>query len=816
MRVFLSGNEEVARFHLPVAKSMAAEFAKRTEKSGLKQNAFSVLFKETGARAAMTYAFGEINLSVDAPFSGKVEEGVLIQERRLYEWNNVANIDRVCRGERGILLGKDKCYICKFDEAPVLVECGSIAHDDPSIPEEMASHGVDQTMWQSKRYIDRAYNNFFSSRLDYFFRTFATAGFFILSGHGLFRNDFAYFSRTQLFRMDEIYKPPSYSGGTYKTVNLPSSPICLSDDGNMYVYDFRLDELSTSTLDLPVIVSSIHSGTNMFTPQLSYRTDPPRGVDSLERGIWSGPYRPIRGRVASKVAHFTGSTFAGDIIYQEGTVYDDDLEEYTDFLNTHSCFVTLNVVISYSTGDGILNEQTFNILSGHEFSLPVPENAASNLIFYEEKTFAVLEERYDGSGNVVGGDYVQTIGKATPEYFGSHIFIDIPQVAEDVSYNFFFWNGVNFDPYYLTLPVGYTILDSKDYVFGMPVGMTSYMKYFSVEEQSSDRTSFLCLDYYRYHLAEGNEDGTTYYEGWIKYSICEIVISGDSATFVKHFSFLDFYGGNGFSGFCFFWFSENYNSLVFKGSQGCDGYWYKSSGTYTKILDGMSSYFEPVYMSKDGSVVAFKDKIYINGYLVIEPVECVGVFHTHDYFVDKISDTQFAIKDMLGNVVSTTPDGLYNYYELTEDSSYALLSKAWWNEDDDKSTDVALIVGFADGPVKFETADQPLLQQIDPSINRSTPRFAASETYRWPTTWSRCYAPQESMYLVYGKMDSRTLVSCREDGFAERARNFSAEERVSAFLWHPVLGLLQRLENTVTEIPESLLHQRTETRFEEE
>ena len=83
MRVFLSGNEDVARWHLPVAQSKVAAFADECRKQGLKQNRFTFLFKETGAMVEAQYAFGQVAMQIHAPFIPLVEESMEEQEEQI-------------------------------------------------------------------------------------------------------------------------------------------------------------------------------------------------------------------------------------------------------------------------------------------------------------------------------------------------------------------------------------------------------------------------------------------------------------------------------------------------------------------------------------------------------------------------------------------------------------------------------------------------------------------------------------------------------------------------------------------------------------
>lgn len=80
MRVFLSGNEDVARWHLPVAQSKVAAFADECGKRGLKQNRFTFLFEETGVVVEAQYAFGQVAMQIHAPFIPMEEESEQVEE----------------------------------------------------------------------------------------------------------------------------------------------------------------------------------------------------------------------------------------------------------------------------------------------------------------------------------------------------------------------------------------------------------------------------------------------------------------------------------------------------------------------------------------------------------------------------------------------------------------------------------------------------------------------------------------------------------------------------------------------------------------
>lgn len=74
MRLFVSGNEELARLLLPIAQSKVMEFAARCEKAGLKQNTYTFLFEDTGVSVNAQYAFGQLSMQLHAPFVQQEED----------------------------------------------------------------------------------------------------------------------------------------------------------------------------------------------------------------------------------------------------------------------------------------------------------------------------------------------------------------------------------------------------------------------------------------------------------------------------------------------------------------------------------------------------------------------------------------------------------------------------------------------------------------------------------------------------------------------------------------------------------------------
>ena len=74
MRIFLSGDEDTAKWHLPVAQAKFNEFISRCKASGLKQDRFTFIFDDTGTQVFGQYSFGQSSLQIYSPISVPVEE----------------------------------------------------------------------------------------------------------------------------------------------------------------------------------------------------------------------------------------------------------------------------------------------------------------------------------------------------------------------------------------------------------------------------------------------------------------------------------------------------------------------------------------------------------------------------------------------------------------------------------------------------------------------------------------------------------------------------------------------------------------------
>ncbi|MCE5199082.1 hypothetical protein LLG39_08905 [bacterium] len=74
MRIFLEGNQDLAKWHLPVAEAKFKAFVEMCKESGLKQDRFTFVFSEDGTTVYGQYYFGQESLQVYAPSRRVVTE----------------------------------------------------------------------------------------------------------------------------------------------------------------------------------------------------------------------------------------------------------------------------------------------------------------------------------------------------------------------------------------------------------------------------------------------------------------------------------------------------------------------------------------------------------------------------------------------------------------------------------------------------------------------------------------------------------------------------------------------------------------------
>ena len=84
-RIFLQGNEDVARWHLPVVLSKFKAFVSRCKDVGLKQDRFTMTFEEDGTVVFGQYFYGEESIQIYSPMRNIVIKEKSINDLSLKE-----------------------------------------------------------------------------------------------------------------------------------------------------------------------------------------------------------------------------------------------------------------------------------------------------------------------------------------------------------------------------------------------------------------------------------------------------------------------------------------------------------------------------------------------------------------------------------------------------------------------------------------------------------------------------------------------------------------------------------------------------------
>ena len=107
MRIFLSGDKDLANWHLPVAKSLLTSFAKQCESAGIKQKRFTHYFEETKTTVYGQYTFGELSLQIHSP-EVKVTQVKPKDTEELFEPKPRTFYIETSQGFFWVIVGRDK------------------------------------------------------------------------------------------------------------------------------------------------------------------------------------------------------------------------------------------------------------------------------------------------------------------------------------------------------------------------------------------------------------------------------------------------------------------------------------------------------------------------------------------------------------------------------------------------------------------------------------------------------------------------------------------------------------------------------------
>lgn len=780
MRVFFSGDEDVCKRHLPVVQARAYEFAKLTEKRGLKQNAFSYSFDDTGATVRGAYVFGELSVSIDAPLvSSDPKQRAIRTERNLYEWNTVFTGDYPTVGKLGFFLTSSGALKIMFQGGASITVKGEVSYFDIDFKFDPVS-----ILSGSGIYGDVTFADIYTLDLAV---GVTQAGWSLV-----------------LVNFDTVYDNTEYGGYDWRYWKwYASANVALTDD-----------RFESRCVDEPGDYQ------NRIAPEYGALTT---DTDVMYNGIVGIAGQPSNNlfRIPNDWPGVSGGSLA----------------VWPDVSPDGSLITSMNGIVAATSEEwhessGEPNDESYVLYYGVKTTLYVKGSRRNKDKTTTSFSFQLFDEAYgpniyniwaeDVNGQQAGIAYFGALPFGATTSAGNVIItFSMPQLSGDPlpAYNYFAKG-----------------LGTKTWIAGYDSTVLGTISEHVVTAQDEPIT-----------LVKLN-DGSGRFFKVLLFTAAEIK------------TLLSFNSVSGTTN-CFFFYSPNLDLVVVRDAEAGNGIYRLVGDAYVQIQNGFDD-LEPVYIAKDGTCVATKTNIYINGSAIeIPPVECVGVFWDHLHYVDRISVSQFAIKTMAGEVVATTDDGLYNFYELADDSSFAVFSKYYVSVEDDQTTDVALIIDFADGPLKFETTDTKLVQHIDPAyyigenydyygwsggvpFGRRYKSFCSCycnltgsnryhAIYIPPQTWGKrmngfghyCELCVETSRIVSPYYDNhstaykhqKALCVSYSDAFNKRqVDGFPDTLRIHKHFWHPSIGYLERLLDTMTIIPPDYLHQITEQVIESE
>lgn len=777
MRIFFSGDEDVCKRHLPVVQARANEFAKLTEKRGLKQNAFTYSFDDTGAVVRGAYVFGQLSVSIDAPVrlsSGQKKETII--EVKSPEWIYVYPLE-CTGGGLGAFFSVNTLLIPRYKDGFDFVYSDFVYADDtPWFDSYTMSHSSSADL--------RNVNGFL------FIRGVSKS----ISHVATLLNGTLYGAVTA-YNFDKVRSNVWFDGYS------PSPAVMLSADTMYFVTggdyaDTTVPEVVRSAIrpsgrDIKVYGSGSSHASVLWKGEFPFPAynDPPPKSGFLGVGQEPGSMGVGVARGDNITVHLEGSqSMAGFEKAGEGAfIY-------------HRYYYTL---YQYTLFVKVFDGETLHSFEAQLLDVNVGQSSS----FFN--VFQGLDE-YDNS-----------------KYSATTIATNVRCAPRNTG----FITGFLRSPH-LTTEMGPQKLMSPSMYDGAPptggeggiVPNSNFVKvefnFFTVQN-GTFYTGLVDVDIFISYISRWNYDGTAFlyidvtYEHTYgnftqlgSYTIYGLELSG-GLTLVPLLTI------SGVSNPAYIWYSKNWETIVIKGSTSEDGIYRRESGSYAKIQDGFTD-VEPVYISHDGDTVITQQKIYRKNLPTIECVHCVGIFFDNEHYVDRISDSQYAIKNMIGEIITTTPLGLYNYHELSEDGSFAVFSKYYTDPAvDNTSSEEALIADFVDGPIKFEKTDKVFTQQLsaNPILGE---RYLTGSEYEGYVAPPWCHDFYASIAKNITRIRRKRVVTTYIDTFELREKDSPPTKRIVKHFWHHAFGVFERVLDTLTPIPESMLYQQIRTTTETE
>ncbi len=694
MRVFFSGNEELARYHLPIVQSVANSFAERCKKAGLSQNAMAFSFNDTGAHASIQYVFGQLNVQISAPFT--ISEGGTITETLKSKraiW--IRTFDESVRYSYNGMFFSYHSSIEPIYEPSELkitsVEKKVITDEGARIVASWANRGsVEFNRYIAPYGINAAFAecsyepDYGSSPLtheivvDGYSYGYPACAFYVpraneihwqSGGDAVFKEEFPVTAGVDT--LDTMMAFPFFviDDAGYPSEGCHSATYLLGPDFESFIADYK-SKIAPFTDDMDgALIELFHTATPGAIPLTNtnayfvseytmfyYTGTPGTGLtinevpDSCER------YEPNAPRVCMleiDIAAGEGASVVINMVDVDGTLISDTLPA------TIIPAKSFNANYSHFSTDG--GDKTYIVHTiAHGAAIPTSISGAP-------RGHILLGFR-DGSPYLYGGMVFKTL--AYTKQTGWKECIPIGGYSTDV-----------FTPAIRKMWIGPYADVCIKYVF----------------------SSYLTLDYLK----------KTFDPVQDKFSYNSLLKIGMSVTTSQSVVI----------------FSENgryvslYNCQTYP-----NGIYDIITGNFNQVHLYDETEIEPIFMDDVAGVICTKRAIYLDhGARSLLCTECCGMFLDHTHYVDKLADGSFVLNKivegdsgLVGVMVDSLPAGAYNFYEFSEDASVCIISNYYLDPKAPQPSSPAIVLDYADPVYRFEPSDQTIIQYMRPALYEPT------------------------------------------------------------------------------------------------
>jgi len=707
VRVFLSGNEELARTYLPIVKARAESLASLSKKRGLLQNAESFSFAESGTSVSIQYAFGQLQVSISSPFSTEdVSRKVLKSERETLVW--IRTFDDLVFGSYNGMFFDLNSFILPAYEPPFL----AIADVEKQPAQEHASVAVPASTFDSWSFYNL--NRGLSS--------------------SLYLGALSY--------VDTEGRPRSAAVNVVDGVTHGYHPSCFySESLNSLKWKFGGD-VQYPDLEAEISGSDTFSYSSQTYAICSYHVKDP----NITTGI-GFPKEEFRSRILSAAATLSPPPPSSDVdvgiteflrrafdvaidvverapaVYPNGWIPEWDtgkiatVSEYMYVrLDAQNVSVNANMVEYRSPPEYLEEYWDFDVIVNADVSLKISMIESDGTVVHDSIPL------YNESGYTIYGQNALTVRPGFPNWWGygggragfAVKSFYVPSSMWAAKRNFIQLATTLTWVFDLNSPMWFVGMAHQAFAYRKETGWLPCSGLSGTILYDDEAEIFLCARW-------------SFYNGYYPdFSLVGRNLDGDHYIFNAIFNFRGDWrkSSPGYYGFPDVRFILNKNGSLFSlhGAYNAQNGVYRITKSNATLLHAYTvSEIEPVFMSDDGDVLVTKSKIYLNG-RVIECTECCGIFLDYTHFVDKTGEETFVIKKILydSEVIVDVLEGQgHNFYELSEDSSVCIISRYYTSEANKGSVHYAVVVDFADPVYKFELSDQVINQFMNPEIFNS-------------------------------------------------------------------------------------------------